>query len=476
MIFFAIRSPYYFSDQGGYRTKNADILNHYYVVESLIHGELFPDWNKLEISEHAISNRLPVYHGLILAHSLSAVLVLLGVPLPGSVLLVSDLAFLFVIFLWFFWAQGKSDVTTRLLLVFSLTMICYVYLVQLSGAYFSQTVGMAFGLLLFYFIAKRKAPYFCLLFLFVAAFAYPDTILVLGPLLVGPLWKNRHRFESALVCLLWLACLWVFIHRFGLPGPLNFDYSASVILLFVFLGYKFFFFEKKLTSPIHELFFIYLGVLIALAIYSLAQLGGLNYYLNKFSAWSYIILPIVIYQIWDWKKQFLIVVLFFLFFFSGIGNEAENKILLVETLQNRQINYLSNRAWNEIHDLISRSEFPKNKNVTPWFSETDEKDLNMNLMSFLSIARAYNLTSSLIKSEIFKIQNDGKPLGFARVHEKIKEIGTQGAAGLMVVVQLLESHPDEVLVIPKAKWTPLLTPHFKFKSVATDKLIAIWKE
>lgn len=474
-VFLSFKGSDYFSDQGGYRTKSGDILNHYYVIESIAHGELFPDWSKSEKSEHAVSNKLPVYHGLILAHTLSALFVSIGVPLPGSVLLVSDLAFLFSVFFLLMLIRGPSIVITWCIRVFGLLALAYVYLVQLSGAYFSQTVGMALGILLYYLISQKKAPRFCLMFLFIAAFAYPDTILVFAPLLAEPLWKHRYRIEFVLVCLLWLACLWIFVHRFGLPGPLSIDFSASYILFFILMGYKFFFYEEKPKYPQRELLFSYVLVLIFLTVYSFTQLNSFNYYLNKFTAWSYFILPIVMYQIREWKKQILTCFLFFIFFFSGIGNEGENKTLLVQSSQGGEINYLSNRSWREVRALISDPRFPKTNHIAPWISESDEKELNMSLIAILATARAFNLTSSLIHSEIFTEQNDGKPLGLARVHEKVRAIEAEGFDGLSRTIALLEKYPREVVIIRKTKWNASLNADLKFNSIESGDLVAVWK-
>jgi len=326
----------YIGSQSYIRIKSLDLIHHYYVVQTLSEFEIYPDSSVKNFSEHGVSTKLPIYHGIIGAHFLAALFYKIGFSLPQAVQIVWDLSFVisFFLLIWIIQFHGAEANLSNwrlqwfregLLVLFSALVIYELYRVSIFLGFFSQAVGIPFVLAAIVSWLKHRYRWSYFFFLF-ALFTYPDFALFVFPVLF---FLEKRFWLRILLAFAWSILFYVFIRRMPLPGAADYDLSAT-LLIFVLLGG---FLIKEYVS---RAFVILLSLAFSIEVLVLGLIAFLNsnfpnYYLVKHQAWAWVLFVLLLSRVVRVTSIFFIIYVCGIMYVSGFflgGNVNDYSTLI----------------------------------------------------------------------------------------------------------------------------------------------------
>jgi hypothetical protein len=212
----------YLMPEAGIASRSPDYSTHISIEQHLKEGQLFPEFGKAEKGLHAVSNYLPIYHGLLGFHATAWLLELLGMPLPGAYLFLMDLSL--AVCLLFFGSLLLQELKRERRWEF-LAVILTIATIFISNftravdqAFFPQIMAYALLILAWQLwgTERRILGYFLVMF---AIGTYPDFLIWALPVLI---FDKRISLQIAFrvgLGLIWTTLIYTLFTRKNLPGP-----------------------------------------------------------------------------------------------------------------------------------------------------------------------------------------------------------------------------------------------------------------
>lgn len=309
-----IGSRYFQSDPGHPSRGEWDTAVHIGIVNHILDGNFFPEWNKPETTVHAVSKYLPLYHGIIGSHLLVALLVLLGLSIPVSMLVISDMALLSVALGMFFVSKRSPFFTAIVFLLIVVPSFAHMN----NQGFFSLVVGSAFTFLgLCLFLKERVLPGYLMIAL--SFFCYPDSAIWILGTLSFHFYRNRnldlkYKYISYLLFLAAFALLAVFVTRGFLSGRIIWPLTYFSALLGLVCFYHF---QKKSEEARFFISLAHMFIVTAIFVIGIQMVMfldlSIDYYPRKYTYWSMLFLSVflIIQKVPHWVSMLVFLVVGF---------------------------------------------------------------------------------------------------------------------------------------------------------------------
>ena len=280
LFFFLVR---WTSENAGLPSGGWDYCSNLAIINAIRQGAWFPELHQTYTSLHSVSKYLPLYNGIWGSHLIVLFLTQLGLSIPSSMMLVSDVSMVCLIVVVFKLSRNRGLTPVESGLVSFLSFLNFMILVW-SG-FFPQLLGITFGALYFYFYGRNDSVFVRRFFFLASTFCYPEILIFVLPGQFSRIQKkdNLQKIIGLLAILIFLVLVGVLVSRLKLLGSvsMNTDFYLFTLVLFFLAIWK-----NKITLKSWPGSWSFPVVSVFLLATSYLIYGKFNYYSIKLSFWA----------------------------------------------------------------------------------------------------------------------------------------------------------------------------------------------